>query len=473
MQTFLLDHYDEACPITDFHREWWRMVCSDHPRVVIAAPRSHAKSTAINHAYGLAAALFRQHPFQLKISRTYKLAVEKLQQAREELETNRKIRSVFGIRSFDRDQEDDLIVSCDDGYRFRMQAVSAEQDGIRGTTWGTMRPALVLGDDLEGDEQVLSDERRRKMLTWWLNTIMPIGNLATRFRVIGTVMHNDSLLVKLLNSKAWKGKTYEGCDEMLGNILWPEKYNLQWWQDKKAEFAGFGNVSGFNREYRNIATDTASGFFRPEDFRPMREEDHDRRKTFYVGGDLAFSKKEHRDYSVFTVGGIDEEGVLHVVDERRGRWDGNEVIDEMYAIEEAWHPAEWFIESGAIKETLGAALEIRMPNEGYLNIAPDLIPTKDKAVRAMPMQARMRAKGVRFDTQASWFGDFQQELLQFAQQGTRAPHDDRVDALAWLGQGLKRMSVPQSVNDDDFEDWLFNKKQVATGTDGRNPWTGY
>jgi predicted phage terminase large subunit-like protein len=320
----------------------------------------------------------------------------------------------------------------------------------------------------------MSEERRQKLMHWLLNVIMPIGNVDTEFRVIGTIMHSDSMLKNLLENPAWKSYHYEGTNEDLSWFLWPQKYPKDWWVAKKQEYAGFGNLAGFNREYRNIAVDTGSGFFRPEDFRPMAEEDHKLRKTYYVGGDLAFSKKEGRDFTVFVVGGLDEAGILHIVDVRRGRWDGNEVIDQMYSIAEAWEISEWFIESGAIKETLGAALEIRMREEGYLNLASGLVPTKEKSIRAVPIQARMRARGVRFDTESSWFQEFQDELLQFSQEGTRGKHDDSVDAIAWLGQGMKRMVTPISAEEE--EDWEFEamkRQAMSFNYNGRSRVTGY
>ncbi len=50
-QTFLLKHYDNPVPIPDFHRELWEDCCSDSKRVAIAAPRNHAKSTAISLSF--------------------------------------------------------------------------------------------------------------------------------------------------------------------------------------------------------------------------------------------------------------------------------------------------------------------------------------------------------------------------------------------------------------------------------------
>ena len=51
--------YDNPKPIPDVHRELWVEFCSDHPKIADAAPRGHAKSTAITHAAILAAVLFQ------------------------------------------------------------------------------------------------------------------------------------------------------------------------------------------------------------------------------------------------------------------------------------------------------------------------------------------------------------------------------------------------------------------------------
>jgi predicted phage terminase large subunit-like protein len=314
-----------------------------------------------------------------------------------------------------------------------------------------MRPTLIDIDDVDDDDDVLNPETRDKVKKKIRRVILPMGGDETEFRMYGTILHQDSALASILKNKEWSSMLLQACNEEVAqeSLLWPEKFTVERLLAIKRTYIADGDLAGFNMEYRNLALDTETAFFRPEDFRPMTEEDHKRPKRFYVGGDLAFSKKEKRDYTVFVVGGIDDEGILHIVDERRGRWDGKEVIDEMYRIEEAWHPEEWFIESGAIKETLGAALELRMADEGYLNLRPGLIPSKDKAVRASPGQARMRGRGVRFDAEGSWFADFKQEMLEFAQEGTRGAHDDRVDAFAWLTQGIKDMSLPETAEEQE------------------------
>jgi hypothetical protein len=66
--------FDEPAPTPECHREWWEMACSDHQYVAIAAPRGHAKTTAITKCYTLAAVLFRSADFVLVVSDTYNQA---------------------------------------------------------------------------------------------------------------------------------------------------------------------------------------------------------------------------------------------------------------------------------------------------------------------------------------------------------------------------------------------------------------
>ena len=67
---------DDPSDNGEFHREMWDYVCSTHPQVAIAAPRGHAKSTVITHAYTLAVALFREESYILIVSDTVTQSVQ-------------------------------------------------------------------------------------------------------------------------------------------------------------------------------------------------------------------------------------------------------------------------------------------------------------------------------------------------------------------------------------------------------------
>lgn len=468
---FLIDRYEERRPTPQCHRDWWRMVSSSRKKIAFAAPRGHGKSTALNHAYGLAAALFQQHPFQLKVSKTYALACEKIEQAKQELLNNEKIQHIFRLERIVRDRENDFIAEMKDGYKFRMMALGMQQ-ATRGLSWGTMRPTLIQGDDLEDDEEVMNRDRRDKGMNWIMKTLLPMGGENTEIRIYGTILHNDSCLMRLINMKSWTTKVWQACDEVVSeeSILWPEKFPRSRLLEIKQDYVDSGSLAGFNMEYRNIASDTTSGYFRKEDFVGMVEGDIDRKYTYYVAVDFAISTKERRDYTVMLVAGLDEAGFLYVVDVVRGRWDGNQIIDEMLAIERAYGPQQFFVEDGAIRKALGPALELRMRAEGdtglYMNMVP-MVPTKDKESRGRSIQARMRARAVKFRKDASWFADFEDECLQFP----RGNHDDQVDALAWMGLGLAKMVTP--IGDEEELDLEYAQARREATTMGRSMTTGY
>lgn len=472
VKAFLLDRYHERRPTPDCHRQWWKMVTSNARNVALAAPRGHGKSTALNHAYGLCAALFKQHPFQIKVSKTYDLACEKIEQAKQELLDNEKIKHVFQLKSIIRDRENDFIAEMSDGYRFRMRALGMGQ-ATRGLSWGTMRPTLILGDDMEDDEEVLSKERREKGMRWILNTLMPMGGEKTDYRFFGTILHNDSCLVKLLNMPSFKSGIWEACDGEISpkSILWPEKFTPEVLDAKKQEYVSVGNLAGFNMEYRNIARDTTSGYFRPEDFLPIGEAEAAQmadKLTYYVGVDFAISESERSDYTVMVVAGISDTGMLYIVDVVRLRTsDGNQIIDEMFSIERAYHPAEWFLEEGAIRKGLGAALELRQREEGVYLSMRMFVPTKEKTVRARNIQARIRARAVKFRTEAGWFDEYRDELEQFP----RGKHDDQVDATAYIGIGLAQMVTPLTPDEEEEAEREMNVRESLSM--GRSAVTGY
>lgn len=462
---FLLPTYSQRRPFKEFHREILRDCCSEAPHVALALPRGHSKSATVNLGYSLAAAMLRIEPYQIKVSRTRKIASEFLGTVKWQLSDNERLRDAFGVLPVElwpRDTEDDFICKFEDGYQIRMTSFGCEQP-MRGTNWNTVRPGLVIGDDMEDDEQVLSPDRREKVFNWFMSTLMPIGTPATKFRVIGTILHAESLLQGLLDSEGWHSRTYEACDADVSepSLLWPELWSEPALKREKKMYVEQNNLVKFNMEYRNIAVDLSSGFFLPTDFVATEDSDTPKPRTYYVGVDYAISTAERRDYTVMVVGGVDHDGFLEIVDLRKGRWDGKRIIDEMFAIQEAWKPEQWFVEAGSIQKALGAALEIEQRRHSvYLNLNL-MVPTKDKSSRARSIQARMRSKGVRFDRRTAWFPDLEQEMIQFPRGG----HDDQVDAMAWLGLGLANMIAPPTSEESELDQRraLRHERETMTG----------
>lgn len=476
-KAYLITHYQKALPIKEFHRQWWDHVCQDYPFVALAAPRGHSKSTSITFAYVFAGLMFRRFEYALVISRSWSISVEFLRTARWHIENNEALRRHFKInRIVAPDTQDDFIIEFKDGHQCRMVARGAEQP-LRGLTWGTKRPDIIMIDDLEDDEAVLSPERRMKLMDWFVGALLPMGNDDCEFRVVGTILHVDSLLENLLGDSAWHGLRYEAHNDDFSIILWPEKFPAVRLQRIRQTYANQGKLDKYNMEYRNRPVDSSVGFFRREDFVGMDEHDLLRKNkwTYFVGGDLAISEDNKRNFTVFVIGALDSDNTLYIVDIRRGRWAGDEIIDEMFRIEETYRiindgtPLAWFIEQGSIKRALGPAINTAMTERNVFFNITDMVPQKSKRARASSIQARMRAKRVRFDKEASWYYTLEEEMTSF----DRWKYDDQVDAMAWLGIGINSVNIPLSSAEEDEEEYLFHRRHSAPQGTGRSKVTGY
>lgn len=493
--SLLAGGFDEPAPTPDCHREWWDLCCSKYKRVAIAAPRGHAKSTAITKAYTLAAVLFRDRKYVLIVSDTYRQAVLFLGELKSALSTNDDLRALFGVESFEMDREDDIIVKMSDGYKFRITALGSEQK-VRGLKWLDQRPDLIVGDDMENDELVMNPERREKFRVWFLSALLPTMNERGIVRIVGTILHMDSLLegfmppdrhpltehspVKNWLTKprnGWMGVRYrahDGAEPASATVfLWPSKWSKARLQDVYDMFAGQGNSDGYAREMLNRPIDAKSAFFRMSDFQDWGENDttlpFDKYPT-YLSVDCALTTKERRDWSVFGIGTTDEQGMLYLRHVIRDRLDSRDIVDTIIRLHDRYRFSVLLIGKGQIEKAIGPFLRESLAKRGkYIHIEaiPEVV---DKRSRAQSIRARMRSGGCKFDKRRAWYPDFEQELLEF----DRGTHDDQVDMMSLFGMYLDRLLDAPTQKEIDDEEWeAENQKYVDFAMTGRSLITGY
>lgn len=479
---FLADKYDYAggprIPTPKFHREGWRG-CVDEgiPKLLILAPRGHAKSTSFTEAFGMAALLFRLRDFAVIFSNTVTQSIEFLDEFRTELKFNEELRSEFGVRDLIRDREDDIIVRFKDGHTFRCVAKGSGQE-VRGLKWKKRRPNLVLFDDLEGKEQLGTSDLRKKFSDWFMQDVMPFGADNCLFRYFATIRHFDSLAQSLSKNSAWKTLRYRAHKSFddFSEILWPEKANEAKLRAKRQEYIDKGDRDGYSQEYLNVPIAEGNNFFRPDDLLDFAPGDKDIPKTYYAAWDFAISKKQAADYTVGVVIGVDEKGKYYVVDVRRGRWDSKEIIDEMFAVQKAYGCAVHWAEAGQIEKTLGPflyeemkkrSLDPEWSQHAYFTVEP-VVPVLDKVSRARGWQAKTRAHAVKFDQTASWWEGFFEEMKQFP----KGAHDDQVDAQSLFSLQFHSSILPApSVKEEAEEEYFIELARANLG--GANAVTGY
>lgn len=470
--TFLSPLYDNPQPTPDLHRECWRLYCSEVELAAIAAPREHAKSTALTHDYGLATVLFRVEDYVVIVSATEELAIGHLADIAKELRENEELIKQFQIKCLSTDAKTDIVVDFMDGHQARFVAKGSGQK-MRGLKWNGKRPGLIICDDLEEDEQVENFDRRTKFRRWFYRALLPCRRRGGKVRMHGTILHEDALLSRLMKSEAWNTKLFKAhrAFDDFSEILWPEQFPVERLKKIRQVFIDDGDAAGYSQEYLNDPFDNSQAYLRKNDFLAMDDRDYEANKVIRVGCDFAVSKADRANRTSFTIGGQDSSNLIHIVDQRKGRWDPTEWLDEMFAIQQEWEPEEFVAEGGVIWKAVEQMVYREMRTRDiYMNIRI-INPIKDKASRGRPFQKRHRAGSMRYDKQAEWYPEYEAELMRFTGTGD-ALQDDQFDSTAILIKGFETAS---EVEDDDFmgEEELEMIRNDPRAYSGRCATTGY
>jgi predicted phage terminase large subunit-like protein len=503
-ESFLKSGYDNPQPTPQFHPTLWDLCCLVEKYVAIAAPRGHAKSTAVTHAFSLAAVCFRVKSHVMIVSDTESQSKNFLNDIRREFIENEDLIDVFGVDSIVKDSETELIVRFDDGHFVRFIAKGSEQK-LRGTKWRGKRPDLIICDDLENDEIVMNEDRRAKFKKWFLKALIPGGNDDCWVRVVGTILHMDSLLagitpqeedqnvkvepLRITSTKpnrVWHSVTFRAHPsvEDFQYILWREKWPEKRLRAERQIYIDEGFVEGYAQEYLNKPIDETKAFYRKEYFQPLAPEWKSEYHSYYIACDLAISEKKARAYSVMVVGGLNFQGQLRVLEVRRFREDTYGIITELLGLVQKYEPMLVGIEQENIAKAIGPVLYQEAYKQGLDLNTLDLPPIADKLSRGRALQFLMRAGRVEFDYDAEWYHDLRQEMIYFP----RGKYADQADAMAWLGIMIRDMVEAPTVEeaerdryDDEYENTLEgfdpwendNDYAEEFGDDGRSDWTGY
>lgn len=493
--SLLQKNFDAAVQSPPCHKEWWNLFCQPHPMVAIAAPRGHAKTTALTHTYTLAAVLFRERSYVIVVSDTISQAVQFLGDIKKELMENETLKELFKIHSFTKETEDDFICLCTDGHQFRVSAKGSEQK-VRGLKWDNKRPDLIVCDDLENDEIVLNKERRQKFKRWFYGALLPCRSYNGIVRYVGTILHNDSLLESVMPKRSdkytvtedlktsstkkkpsWLAVKYRAHTNDFTKILWGTRYDKDYFLTKRQEYLDQGLPDVYSQEYLNIPIDESLSYFRRSDFldftdldrQLLQKPDWKKYFNFYIGSDLAVSQSETADFSVFVIGGVDENNVLYIFKIIRERMDSQEIVETLLSLQRIYDPVAVSMEKGQIEKAIGPFLRQRMLETGdFLSIHP-VAPSVDKLARARSIQARARAGAIKFNKHDDWYLDFEEEAVIFP----RSKHDDQVDAFAYLGLIIDKLI--EAPNKEQLDDDAYNDEYESTAEHGagRNAFTGY
>jgi hypothetical protein len=247
-------------------------------KVAIAAPRGFGKTSIINLAYPAKKILYRDKTFIVPVSCTATQAVMQSENLKRELLTNSIINKIFGsVKPQPGNPISDFSKEAwvtDSGTLILPRGAGQQ---IRGIIFGNNRPDLILIDDLEDPEGVTNEESRKKLKEWFFADVMNSVNKPRKdwkIVVLGTLLHEGSLLSDLLADPSWHPIRLELFDDNYKSA-WPEFMNDQQIIELVEEYRSQGMLDVLYREFRNLCISTEDATFKQSYFRYYSENEVD------------------------------------------------------------------------------------------------------------------------------------------------------------------------------------------------------
>lgn len=167
-------------------------------KICIKAYRGAAKTTLISRLFALWLILRGDKRYCVIISSTLDLAKEGIDFLRTELEDNANLVMDFDLKNGSVWTSEELIFSAEKRL-CKIKSFGAGKK-IRGTNFLSMRPDLIICDDIENDENIESKTQRDKLYSWFNKAILKLPSRLNKHYniiIVGTTLHYDSLLQRL------------------------------------------------------------------------------------------------------------------------------------------------------------------------------------------------------------------------------------------------------------------------------------
>ena len=200
IKTYFSHHIDNVKKETSYFRNFIHTkiesIMAEHKTALFTAYRGAAKTTTISNFLVLWDIIKQARKYIVIISASDTLAVGILELIKTELEDNINLKSDFNIEVVS-SRKNDIIISVD-GEFLKIECFGAGAK-IRGTRYLSYRPDLIIVDDIENDENVVSKAYRDKLESWYKKAIKKLPGLKSKYNIIivGTILHYDSVLSRI------------------------------------------------------------------------------------------------------------------------------------------------------------------------------------------------------------------------------------------------------------------------------------
>jgi hypothetical protein len=464
------------------HQELLEFAFSSAKRKAAAIFRGAGKTTLLNKVFIFARIFFRQEPYTLIVSESERKSKAFLRDVKRMITLASMLK--LDISKGDLWSEESAEVIS--GGKFCAIDAMARGQDPRGFTRNNRRPTLIVLDDIERRELAASKDQREKLTSWLESDLYPALHPEGEIIFIGTIVHEDSELNRVLQSAEWASKHIPAIID--GKSAWESRFSLERLEKLKAKLYEKGLHQVWYNEYLCLPRAAEKTLFKTEYFRyfdgiewarstrtitlknaleqseieirrPLAIIDGDKKIPIenlrvYATMDLASMKGE--DQSAIVVSGVSDEQKIYVLAIYAGYWNPHQKAIAVIRANEEFNPLRFGVEDGnALNDffyTIDVAQKetgIRVPVEGLKHGG------RSKQARIARLHSWFLTERVRFNRADPNSAFLEAQLLSFDPE-MESKRDDVMDAFAYLLDFLLGRALGGEEETDEIENlWEY------------------
>lgn len=403
----------------------------DYKKIAIAAPRGIGKTTLIQLlcCHGI---VFRKYHYIIYISNTSTLSIKYSENIKRILQSNKNIKKYFGNVKVSSADDTNNLFAKETWIAYGDICIEPKGVGqqIRGSLWNGYRPDLIILDDLENKETVLSDYQRKKMSEWFFSDVRRTESRygeKTKFIVIDTIKHQDSLLANLVENDKWKSLVLSICDDNFNsydpNYMTTEELKEEYEESKNAD-----EEDTFYMELMNQPISLRDATFKSSYFRYYTEglrkllinhdgfiEEIDTRdlRTFVIGDPAKTRNKNSKDSAAVVVSVDIDRNKIFLREIMSGKFTPQEFIKKLFDLAIIFNAMTLAVEVTSLHEYISHPIKDYMLKIGKFINYVELKSSLNKFERIKSLEIYYQTGLIYHNNKSSQCNKFENQLKFF------------------------------------------------------------
>lgn len=232
-----------------------RPLPSGSNRILFIMPPGFGKSTILR-IVAIFNLVYRDSPFSMFVGDTPTAARSNVKWCQNELKGNVALQAVFGKLNPDNKSSrtwSSLFAECNNDCAVAGAGYSPADDSkVRGVTYHSRRPKLILIDDCENTDSISQTEKRRRLREWfWAEPMEAVDTFDPEAKVLifGTLHGTESIYAHVSSEASFNTMKFPA---LLGEEtpLWPDMLPKRLYEQKMANAMAIGQLVLFQCEYQ-------------------------------------------------------------------------------------------------------------------------------------------------------------------------------------------------------------------------------